>query len=213
MPFRLRKLHAAGVDKHGASHIIERRRHPILLTVAMSIYTARLLKGNQRPNPVFKTKGLTEIQPCSLSNSGIRGFPHQKQIAYSAYTQFLSAFLFATEKQSRVMTNATGYPISLDKSKVLDHQRPPIGVAFTKKLTKDQVTALEGEYKLRVVENMGQTIYIFDDTTLELAKKMVDDKAIPSARTPAGVANLVGLQAFEFCWKILTLFWYVSSKL
>jgi len=197
------------VDKLGASRIIERRRHPILLTVLMSIYTARLLKGNQRPNPAFKSKGLTEIQPCSLSNSGIRGFPHQKQIAYSAYTQFLSAFLFATEHQTRVLTNDSGYPISLHKDKVLAHNMPPLGVSFPKKLTKDQITALEGEYKLRVVENMGQTIYVFDDTTLDLARKLVEDKAIAAARTPAGVSSLLGLQAFEFCWKILTLFWYV----
>lgn len=86
---------------------------------------------------------------------------------------------------------------------------PPLGVSFPKKLTKDQITALEGEYKLRVVENMGQTIYVFDDTTLDLARKLVEDKAIAAARTPAGVSSLLGLQAFEFCWKILTLFWYV----
>jgi hypothetical protein len=175
----------------------------------MSIFTARLLKGNQRPNPIFKSKGLTEIQPCSLSNSGIRGFPHQKQIAYAAYTQFLSAFLYATEHQTRVLTNASGYTISLDKAKVLEHSLPPIGVSFAKKLTKDQLTALEGEYKLKVMENMGQTIYVFDETTLSLAKRLVDEKAIPQARTPAGVSNLVGLQAFEFCWKVVTLFWYV----
>jgi hypothetical protein len=179
----------------------------------MSIYTARLLKGNQKPNPDFKQKGIATLQPCALGNSDIRGYPHRKQIAYSAYVQSLSAFLFATEKQERVSTSADGFLISLPFDKTLEHILPTLGVAFTKKITKDVLQAWEREYGVRVKENQGQTIYMFDEPTYELAKVMKErpEGAILESRTPLGVSSLAGLQAYLMSWKILTLFAYVLS--
>jgi len=172
----------------------------------MSIYTARLLKGNQRPSPDFKQRGLEKLQPSSLTNSEIKGFPHKRQIAYSAYVQNLSAFIFATEKNARVSTSADGFPIQLSGDKTLPHNLPSLGVSFSKKITKDTISAWDTEYGVREIKNAGQTIFIFDRATLEIAKNMVSEGANKDSRNPGGVSTLNGLHAYQMLWKIVTLF-------
>jgi hypothetical protein len=173
----------------------------------MSLYTVRLLKGNQRPHPIFKNKGLDNFFPCSLSNCEVYGIPHKRQIAYAAYVQSLSAFLFATEKQTRVTVEAEGYPIKLSTTQILDvFDIVPLGVTFSKKPSADRLQDLEKDYGVRQVRNQGQDILIFDHVTLDLAREMMASKALPDARTPSGVANLHGLHSYTHCMKVVTLF-------
>jgi hypothetical protein len=173
----------------------------------MSIYTVRRIKGNQRPHPDFKAKGLDALHPCSLSNCEIYGVPHKRQIAYAAYVHSISAFLFATEKQVRVSVDAEGYPIKLASDKVLGtFNLPPLGVSFKKKPSVDKITEMENQYGMRFVKNMGQDIYIIDNSSLAVAKAMVEQDSIRDARTPSGVANLFGFQSYLHCMKVVTLF-------
>lgn len=197
------------VYKRPVSLWLERRKPVIrIITVAtMSVYTVRLSKGNQRPHPDFKNKGLEGFYPCALSNSEVYGIPHKRQVAYGAYTHSLSAFLFATEKGARVSCDAEGYPIQLSTNRLLDTiSLVPLGVSFQKKLTVDQIKDLEIDFGVRQVKNMGQDLLIFDKTSLDLARKMKEMKALPDARTPSGVANMYGLQSYLHCMKIVTLF-------
>lgn len=174
----------------------------------MSIYTARLLKGNQRPSPLFVEKGLEKLQPCALGNSDVRGFPHKRQIAYGSYIQYLSAFLFATEKGVRVSTSLEGFPIALQSAQMItDLNPPPLGVSFEKKPNRDLIDAFENEHGVRSIHNAGQAIFIFDKPSPDLAKKLVIEKAVVNSRNPGGVSTLIGYQSWQFCWKLVTLFW------
>jgi hypothetical protein len=174
----------------------------------MSIYTVRPLKTSQRPNPLFRQKGMKDVQPCSLSNSEVRGFPHKRQIAFSAYKSNVDAFLFATQQGVRVLTNAEGFPINIAFDKCVELPPPPVGVAFEKKISNDKKTEYQNDYGAKEVQNRGQTIYIFDTMVPDLAKMLYKDGAIPNARTPTGVATLQGYQAYMMLTKILTLFLY-----
>jgi hypothetical protein len=175
----------------------------------MPIYTARTLKGNQRPSPLFREKGLIALTPSSAGDCEVRGFPHQKQIAFDAYVQNISAFLFATQMKTKVSVNAPGFYITLPTADTIIPEYPPLGVTFDRKRTKDQIQAYDQEYGCRVIQNSGQEIIIFDRVSPELAKKVRGDGAQPTARVPNGVSTLQGLQAYIFSWKVVTLFWYV----
>jgi len=173
----------------------------------MSIYTVRPTKGNQRPHPDFKAKGLDHLHPCGLSNCEVYGLPHKRQIAYAAYVSSISAFLFATEKQTRVSVDADGYPIKLSSDRVLDtFILPPLGFSFAKKPTADKIQELELQYGIRQIKNMGQDVFIIDNSSYALAKEVKSLGALPDARTPSGVANLFGFQSYLQCTKVVTLF-------
>lgn len=178
----------------------------------MSVYTVRITKGNQRPHPDFKAKGLDNLHPCSLSNCEVYGVPHRRQVAYAAYVHSISAFLYATEKQTRVSVDAEGYPIRLSTDRVLPtFTLPPLGVSFKKKPTADKITEMENQYGMRAIKNMGQDIYIIDSSSFPIAKEMAEMDCLRDARTPSGVANLLGLQSYLHCMKVVTLFCVCSS--
>jgi hypothetical protein len=172
----------------------------------MSIYTVRPLKASQRPNPLFRQKGMNDVQPCALSNSEVKGFPHRRQVAFNAYKTNVDAFLYATQEQERVLTTAEGFPIQMPFDKCLEIPPPPIGVAFEKKIPNDKKAEYQNQFGAREVQNRGQTVYVFDSVTPDLAKMLMKDGAIPNARTPNGVATLQGYQAYMMLSKILTLF-------
>jgi hypothetical protein len=198
------------VYKHGTLLIKEKDADPHTPyphTVKMPIYTARTLKGNQRPSPLFKSKGLDTISPSSAGDCDVKGFPHQKQIAFDAYVQNISAFLFATQARTKISVSAPGFYISLPIKDTIVPGFPPLGVTFPKKLSKDRIQAYDQEYGCRAIQNSGQEIIIFDTASPELAKKLREDGAETSARVPNGVATLQGLQAWIFVWKVITLFW------
>jgi hypothetical protein len=200
--------------KHVALHLKEKdaaTHSPYHHLSPMPIYTARLLKGNQRPSPQFREKGLDTLTPSSAGDCEVRGFPHKKQIAFDAYVQNLSAFLFATQNRAKVSVNAPGFVVTIPLDDCLSIGYPPLGVTFERKRTRDQIAAYDQEYGCRVIQNSGQEIIIFDKPTPSLAKKIREDGALATARVPNGVSSLAGLQAWMFVWKIVTLFWYADK--
>jgi hypothetical protein len=172
----------------------------------MPIYTVRPLSGNQRPSPLFKSKGLGNEHPSSLSSTEIRSFPHKTQIAYVSYMHHLSAFLYATQEKRRVPVYPVGFPVTLKYSDCLPLSPPPVGVHFDKKPGADKRTKYTEQYGARELPSKGQTVFVFDRMTPEIAKELSRDGAKADTRAPNGVANLGGYRAFQMCAKLLTLF-------
>jgi hypothetical protein len=66
---------------------------PLLpLQDTMPIYTVREITGDQKPDPILKTRGL-DARVVTMTQLGPLALPDYTQVAYRLYSQLLPAFM------------------------------------------------------------------------------------------------------------------------
>lgn len=97
------------------------------------VYTARHTSSSDRTTPLFALKGLKNLSPLPISQSGIQGVPLERQIAYTQYSSNLASFIHASVSNRKVTISnlAFGY---LQTSRSLPLLNPPVHFTLQKEL-------------------------------------------------------------------------------
>jgi hypothetical protein len=122
------------------------------------IYLAKKVATTTKGPNLFMSKGIVGYSPSTVSSLAIVGLPHERQIAYGAYAQNVDAFIYATSRKTRILTDRDGYP-DFEMGKKFEMSLPTITFSPSFPVKPDQEEAIvrklgEGTIKTKI----GKTV-------------------------------------------------------
>jgi hypothetical protein len=158
------------------------------------IYLAeKNIKGGDSMGPnIFKARDLAGYAPCTLSSLSIVGIPEFREVAYDGYYRNLDAFIYATNKGTRVFCDADGYTNDFKARNPIQIEHPNVAYVPKSEMKADQedklLIAIGGVSKQKVGKTTIYTTKNPDDRTLSglIASQLDHFGSGPDAVTPQG---------------------------
>jgi len=169
------------------------------------IYTAKNCGPKDITPPLFAIKGVKNKYPAPLNALNFFGLLLQLETAYAAYRATIFAFVSATSRNVKIVTNAIAYLFT--PRSLFPLQRPRLCFSLIKNLPADKAQVLARKLVNGSVEMRGKTqVFMADDCPAELFEGYILKVYNPDFYPPGDFVSPDGLRLFNFLCGLINEF-------